>query len=175
MIYLGFLDVFSLRLCRELSCLGYFVQIEYIYLMHNLVYWAVYLFCCYVMIYCNVVMHYDVATFSDIVMLIHFIAVASWSKMVNIDNMTIVWCAPWLWKWVDVNDISLDLLNYVASLSDPVSSIPHYRKLGSDSSPLNISGEILFALRTLLGRLIPTWANAQGDRVGRASIEWETM
>ena len=140
--------------------------------MHNLVCWALYLFCCYVMICCNVVMCYDVAAFSNIVMLTCFIVAVSWSKMVNIDNMTNVWSALWLWKWVDVDGIYMDLLNYAASLSDLVSSIPHYQKIGSDSSPLNISGETLSTLRMLLGRLILAWVSAQGDHAGRALIEW---
>ena len=43
------------------------------------------------------------------------------------------------------------------------------RKLGSDSSPSNISSETSSALQVLLDRVKPVWADAQGDR-GESSV-----
>ena len=38
------------------------------------------------------------------------------------------------------------------------------RKLGSDSSPSNISGETSSSLHVLLDKVKPVWVGAQGDR-----------
>ena len=43
-------------------------------------------------------------------------------------------------------------------------------KLGSDSTPSNISGETSSALRVLLYRVKPVWVDAQGD-CGMLSID----
>ena len=55
-----------------------------------------------------------------------------------------------------------DCISYGVPLSDPHILLSHYGKLGSDSSPLNASGETSFAPQTLLGRVKPVCANAQG-------------
>ena len=53
---------------------------------------------------------------------------------------------------------------------------PSYcQKLGSDSSPLNISGETSSTLQMLVGRVKPIWAGAQGDCTSWASTEWEPL
>ena len=48
-----------------------------------------------------------------------------------------------------------DHISYDLSPLDPHILISHCRKLGSDSSPLNASGETSYAPQTLLGRVKP--------------------
>ena len=68
-------------------------------------------------------------------------------------------------------DLIVKLINHWCPDPPP----PYYKKLGSDSSPSNISSETSSALRVLLGRVKPVWVGAQGDCAGWVSTEWEPL